>query len=200
MDNLVQESRDVLLVYARYYNNNWDRVYWALRNKEDATQMGSVKDAMYGYGVFSDKTITILDNEYPAAIKNSMDKPPFVIYYKGDLSALNRHDYIYLNGDNRFNIPKDRIITYEKVDNTLNIGDKLLIYINNEDRNEALRLGIFLSEKVVYTKVLKSRVISALYAVQMSKDIYVVPTLEHSPNNELIKEGAYLIDSEEDLL
>ena len=63
MDNLVQESRDVLLVYARYYNNNWDRVYWALRNKEDATQMGSVKDAMYGYGVFSDKTITILENK-----------------------------------------------------------------------------------------------------------------------------------------
>lgn len=76
-------SRDVLVSLSVKYDGNWDKVYNAITSKEDineemvASLMSKVKSDY----------ITILDNNYPDILKQTY-KPPFVLFYKGDINLL----------------------------------------------------------------------------------------------------------------
>lgn len=77
-------QREVLLYFALKYNGNWDEIYESIKKKlpiiEEEYQIlkSSLKSNYF----------TILDTEYPLSFKG-VNKPPFVIFYYGDINLLN---------------------------------------------------------------------------------------------------------------
>jgi len=67
-------SRDILLYLTLKYNGDWDKIYNAIRNKEDI----DYKDAEKVLDEYPGEYITMLDEEYPAILKQCY-KPPFVL-------------------------------------------------------------------------------------------------------------------------
>ena len=78
------EGRNLLLYLSIKYEGDWDKIYCAIKAKEKISKE-EVEEV-----VSTNKTpfITIIDDEYPDALKN-IYKPPFVLFYYGDLSLLN---------------------------------------------------------------------------------------------------------------
>ena len=65
---------DILLYLTLKYNGDWDKIYKALQDKEDI----DYKDAEKVLDEYPGEYITILDDEYPAILKQCY-KPPFVL-------------------------------------------------------------------------------------------------------------------------
>ena len=74
---------DILAYFAVKYNGDWDEIYAAINRKEKVDL--EEKEILLSK---CDKYITLLDNEYPTRLKG-IYKPPFVLFYKGDISLLN---------------------------------------------------------------------------------------------------------------
>ena len=77
-------SREIMLYFSQKYSGNWDRIYEALELKEEFDE----QEAMKVIKTIKSKYITMLDEEYPESLKNCF-KPPFVLYYYGDISLIN---------------------------------------------------------------------------------------------------------------
>lgn len=67
-------AREVLLYLTLKYGNDWDKIYKALRNKEDI----NYEEAIRVCDECPNEYITILDKEYPEILKRTY-KPPFVL-------------------------------------------------------------------------------------------------------------------------
>ena len=67
-------GRDILLYLTLKYNGDWDKIYDAIRNKEDI----DYEDAEKVLDEYPGEYITMLDKEYPAILKQCY-KPPFVL-------------------------------------------------------------------------------------------------------------------------
>ena len=76
-------SREILLSLAIKYKGDWNAIYNAI---ETGKQKGYEDLEIFKEAVNS-KFITILDEEYPESLKN-MPKPPFVLFYHGDISLI----------------------------------------------------------------------------------------------------------------
>lgn len=86
-------GQDVLLYFAFKYEGDWDLIYQAIKNKEkiDEKALNLYKENMkYKY-------ITLLDEKYPICLKNSF-KPPFVLFYYGDITLLSSSHKITVVG------------------------------------------------------------------------------------------------------
>ena len=70
-------NREKLISYSFYYGGEYDRIKKAISDDEPYRQYKA------------DDVITILDEEYPEKLKD-LERAPFVLYYKGDLSLLKR--------------------------------------------------------------------------------------------------------------
>lgn len=148
------------------------------------------------------KTLTILDEDYPDAFKNVI-LPPLVIYYTGDLKVLKdaiaNKTYSYLEGPNKFNFDTDKLISFmfgiiTFGTNELNLWTDMSIEIG--------KLIPACAKNIICTKKLKANnvfnyVVECSLAFNLLDDVYVVPTLEPSINNDLINEGAILLDRKE---
>ncbi|AGR41977.1 DNA-processing protein DprA [Spiroplasma diminutum] len=77
---------NVLLYFSIKYKGNWDKIYHALDIKEKITH----KDLEEISNKINCKFITILNPLYPNYLKNT-HKPPFVIFYKGDITLLSKY-------------------------------------------------------------------------------------------------------------
>ena len=77
-------SREILLYYSIKYLGDWDKIYQALQLKEEL-DLNEVEKVI---SKNKSKFITILDEEYPSSLKESF-KPPFLLFYEGDISLLN---------------------------------------------------------------------------------------------------------------
>ena len=76
-------SREILLYFSIKYSGDWNQIYESVQSKE-------IFDANEAEKIVSEnknKFITILDEEYPESLRRSY-KPPFVLYYQGDISLL----------------------------------------------------------------------------------------------------------------
>lgn len=75
---------DILVYFAIKYEGDWDKIYGAINRKEkvDPTEMKQVLDTN------KSNCITLLSENYPSRLKN-IYKPPFVLFYKGDINLLN---------------------------------------------------------------------------------------------------------------
>lgn len=67
-------SREILLYLTLKYGNDWDKIYQAIRNREDI----DYEDAEKVVNECPNEYITILDEEYPEILKHTY-KPPFVL-------------------------------------------------------------------------------------------------------------------------
>ncbi|MCI6357858.1 MAG: DNA-processing protein DprA [Erysipelotrichaceae bacterium] len=87
------KARDVLLYFSLKYIGDWDKIYSAIRNKEkfDENEYILLKSEV------KSNYITMLDDEYPESLKN-IHKPPFVIYYYGDINLLKNDKLITIVG------------------------------------------------------------------------------------------------------
>ncbi|QJR44237.1 DNA-processing protein DprA [Mycoplasma miroungirhinis] len=89
---------NIFLLYLTYkYNGNWDKI---LKDLNDPKTLNI--DNIYKLeNILKTKEInyiTILDKEYPEFFKNIF-KPPFCLFYKGNLKLLNIKDKITLSGN-----------------------------------------------------------------------------------------------------
>ena len=77
------ESRDILLYFSLKYAGDWNKIYEAIQSKE-LYEESDIKKAIKS---IKSKFIAYTDPEYPESLKQSF-KPPFILYYHGDISLL----------------------------------------------------------------------------------------------------------------
>ncbi|ATZ16415.1 DNA processing protein [Entomoplasma freundtii] len=109
---------NVLLFFSLKYQGNWNEIYRALDHKEkvDLKLLKKVRQEI------EKPFLTIIGDEYPAALKN-ITRPPFVIYYQGNKELLqNYHQTIGMVGDELYN------------DDGIKNGERFLVDFINENR------------------------------------------------------------------
>lgn len=196
------ESRKILLYLFKKYNGDWDKIYQAIADKlpidEDDIEK-CYRDSVDNMEMF----ITIIDEIYPESLKQVF-KAPFVLFYSGDISLLskvNRQSFIFLYGNNVYNIPEEKIVRFDD-DGKLDLGGKLKLWENVENVSR-FRLPTGFSDTVVLcnrysiekgNKTKFNKILLPLF-LSMNSNIFVSPTVGPSYNNNLINEGASLIDS-----
>lgn len=79
----ILKARNILIFLSLKYQGDWDRIYGAIsaREKLDLAEVDKTVDEL------PYKSVTIIDPEYPDILKR-YHKPPFVLFYYGDLSLL----------------------------------------------------------------------------------------------------------------
>jgi len=76
-------SREILVYLSLKYDGDWDKIYSDVSSKKEHDEE-EVKKALQS---LKSNYITIGDEEYPESLK-PMFKPPFVLFYYGDISLL----------------------------------------------------------------------------------------------------------------
>lgn len=96
----------ILVCLALKYQGDWDKIYNALEQKEKVTieKMTEVEMMLKKENL---KVITILDQDYPNALKAAF-KPPFVLWLKGDIAIL-KQKILCLAGNQDDEITKTRV-------------------------------------------------------------------------------------------
>jgi len=76
-------SRETLLYWSLKFSGKWNEIFQAIESKMECDD----KEAKALFKTVKSKYITFLDDEYPESLKR-MYKPPFVLYYYGDISLI----------------------------------------------------------------------------------------------------------------
>ena len=86
-------GQDILLYFALKHLGDWDKIYTSIKNKDrfDDEEFISLKTKLKSFYV------TIIDDSYPEYLRHSF-KPPFVIFYYGDLDLLMLNNRITVVG------------------------------------------------------------------------------------------------------
>lgn len=79
-------AREILIALVIKYAGNWDAIMNAVSKREMPEEKYIIE-----VNNLKCKTVTLLDNDYPQSLK-SMVKPPFVLFYYGKLSQLQKSD------------------------------------------------------------------------------------------------------------
>ena len=186
------DSRTIVLALCLKYSNDWNDVYAAIRRKDELSDFDILRAQN-----FSGHFVCISDPEYPDLLRQKV-KPPFVLYYEGDISLLSGVDegrYVFLHGENDFNIPSDRICVVTD-DNRLCIAGRLTVWFNDLKRSiDRYGVAAGLCKTIVGTKVYPRGTwswfcnITVMNAINLGSDIYLVPGDENSWNHLMIQEG-----------
>ncbi|AXE60838.1 DNA processing protein, SMF family [[Mycoplasma] phocae] len=88
---------DLLIYFSMKYSGDWDSIYKAIKSYEeieepkmlDYINLDNIKDREY---------ISILDEHYPDLF-NYLHKPPFILYYYGNIDILYEKNKICLTGN-----------------------------------------------------------------------------------------------------
>ena len=99
----------ILIYFAIKYAGSWDLIYKALEEKEEIN-IPELEDSLLK---IKSKCITLLDDEYPICFK-TVEKPPFVIFYHGDISLLNNNNLVSAIGT-RNNTKYGEICSYKLI-------------------------------------------------------------------------------------
>lgn len=195
------KTRNILLALSIQNNFDWEKTFNAIKNKEE------VKDETWEeFDSYQCGFITILDENYPKRFKK-LYQPPFVILYDGNIDLLKAVDfypnpYIFLYGENRFNIPQSNLCCFTE-DGKINIAGGLTIWVKDYDDPSSFLMPARICNSIAccnrYSKEKgpKTRFgsITVPFALTAGCDIYMVPTQGPSFNNDLINDGAILLDN-----
>lgn len=82
---------DILLFFSWKYEGDWYRIFKAIEEKEkvDYKELARIKNCI------KDNYLTILDKNYPIGLRN-VTNPPFVLYYRGDVTLLNKRGIAFI--------------------------------------------------------------------------------------------------------
>lgn len=101
-------SRKLLIYLATIYKGDWDKIYEALQAKEKISEKRIEKV----YSNLKSKAVTIVDSDYPEPLK-CCTKPPFVIFYHGNLALLkNKHKMISVIGSRDNSVYGEKTANY----------------------------------------------------------------------------------------
>lgn len=89
----------ILIYFALKYKGDFDAIYKALKSNE-TVPYESAKQIEKSLDNKSLRAITILDENYPEGFK-FLNKPPFVIFYRGNIKLLNNKNIISLTGQHK---------------------------------------------------------------------------------------------------
>ncbi len=200
----VYDGKVALLALCLKHANDWNSVYQDISTDQILTDEDLLRAES-----FTGNYISILDAEYPKRLMHRY-KPPFVLYYDGDLDVLKKVDdepnrLIFLHGPNTFGIPEDNLVTIDD-DNKVNVCGRLKVWFVLDNKNpDRFGLAAALAQTLVGTKVydIHSRSwfvgLAVTNALDLGGDVYMVPTDFDSFNKKLIDEGANPITSLSDL-
>lgn len=85
------KSRSILIYLAVKFKGDWDFLMDEFKNKRTRLNQNDVEEIEK----LNIDAITILDENYPKILK-TIHKPPFVLFYKGNVSLLNNENLRYL--------------------------------------------------------------------------------------------------------
>lgn len=245
---------DILLYLAVKYEGDFNKIFKAIMEKEHCND----EDVRKVVKSIKCKYTTVISSDYPERLKK-LNHPPFVLFYEGDLSLINKKNIAVIGS--RENTEYGKIMT-EKVINSLVYNEYVIIsglakgidYLahietlkrkgktiavlgngidyyypleNKDVQDQIKKEGLLISEYPPLTKPQKynfpnrNRIIAALCdavlvvesktlsgtmttvneALALGKDIMCFPerATENSGCNQLIKSGAYLVDSIDDI-
>lgn len=197
---MTRQARLIILALCLRYDNDWDKVYNSIVNKDDVSQ-----DEYEAAANFGGNFVCILDENYPDRFKHTT-RPPFVFFYEGDINLLKAVDfypnpYIFLYGENRFNIPQKNLCLLTD-DGKIDIAGGLKVWEKLNDASCYLmptRIcnSIACCNRYSKDKGPKTKFGSIIVPISLMAgcDIYMIPTSGPSYNNDLIDEGAILLDS-----
>ena len=80
---ILMKSHDILVALAVKMNGDWNAIYEFISTKQEFPE----EEAKKLLKKVNSKAITCLDEAYPAYLKE-IKKPPFVLFYHGDISLL----------------------------------------------------------------------------------------------------------------
>ena len=246
---------DIILYFAVKYEGDFEKIFYAIMSKEEVDYK-KAKEYKENLGC---EFVTIISKNYPLKLKH-LNRPPFVLFYKGDLSLLECKciSIIGSRKNTEYGEKITRQIVKELTINNINIISGLALgidsiaheeslnnfgktiavlgngvnecypYRNNKLQKEIIKNGLIISEyppnvkpsRINFPK--RNRIIAALCdallvieankrsgtmitvneALNLGKDIMCVPNRvdEDSGCNELIKNGAYLVENAFDVL
>lgn len=82
MDAIIK-ARDLLIYLSLKYEGDWEKIFSAIKGKEAFSK----EDVLKASENLSCSCVTLIDPEYPSSLKNC-NKPPFVLFYYGDISLI----------------------------------------------------------------------------------------------------------------
>ena len=190
---------EILVYFSLKYQGDFMKILEALQKKEIVTKEERKKALESVECCYT----TIISEDYPYALQD-IKCPPFVLFYKGNLELLN-NDLV--------NIVNDGIgceTNQTLIDSIQQNGLVISEYPGKKKKTKkssmfSRRLSTGLSSKVIVTQsgIKSESMVSASYALEAYKDVYVFPEAYDSKfkgNNKLIKEGANIITNMEDLV
>ena len=80
------QPREILISLSIKFGGDWDLIYQSLKLKKDYEDEQEILENCQNLKC---KAVTIMDPEYPEQL-NRVAKPPFVLFYEGDLSLIQK--------------------------------------------------------------------------------------------------------------
>ncbi|MDR0934791.1 MAG: DNA-processing protein DprA [Erysipelotrichaceae bacterium] len=81
------EAREILIYFALKHNGDWQSIYNELTSREKINRT----EAKEYLKTLNCRCVTILDEDFPDELKKIM-KPPFVLFYYGDIGLINQKE------------------------------------------------------------------------------------------------------------
>lgn len=81
------KGRDIIIYLAVKYKGDWNSIYQAIKSKEIVDE----QEVQQALGSLQCSVVTIIDDRYPDSLKK-IYKPPFVLFYYGDLALAQTMD------------------------------------------------------------------------------------------------------------
>lgn len=239
-------ARNILIFLNKKNSGDWNKMYHDIQNRENYPE-DNVDITQYHH------VTTLVDPDYPTKLKQCF-KPPFCLFWEGDLSLLNKDNimvicgcdkgnaqlakliqnlsdtHIICNGDDsaierealqivmKNNQPLILVLN-ESIDES-DIDDEVFLYaVKNgcvvseygftspeidESQLAKTRIIAFLSDKALITSSKKNNARLSLlldHLLGAGKELFVLPEkpLSGSLNNELLRNGANLVNKREDI-
>ena len=85
-------NREIILYLSLKFKGDWDEIYKFISDYKNGKVVLDEKEALNTISKNKSKYITIFDENYPECLRQSV-KPPFVLYYKGDITLLDEHKH-----------------------------------------------------------------------------------------------------------
>ncbi|MCQ2801841.1 MAG: DNA-processing protein DprA [Bacilli bacterium] len=104
------KAREILIYLSTIYKGDWNQIFETITAKKQLDEK-EIKKVLKN---LKSKVVTCFDDDYPQQLK-TVQKPPFVLYYHGDLSlARDKHKSISVVGS-RKNSPYGEAVTNKLV-------------------------------------------------------------------------------------
>ena len=210
------KAKELLVAVAAKNKGDWNKIIKFIRTREKPTG-----EEIEKFSPLADQAITILDEDYPEAWKNSY-MPPIVLFYKGGekslLSKINRSAIFVVDDGKGPQVKKivDDILEHGGLivkpdldSGHLLIMDKEQTLIlseypcgdydmeSKEQRTRVAQIGAGLCGKLFIGATRESSIVTAsvITALNSGGDVYAIPMHLGTTykNNEFIREGANIV-------